>query len=110
MINFDIPRWRDVNLEQQVIRRTGLLHKKCNKGCKGISNCKRGYPHPIVPETTLDARGFVQWKRPNKDSDVVVPHNIELSLLAGCHVNVRHRTFILCNAEHSCFRLKLHTQ
>lgn len=84
-----IKCWWNVNFQQQVIRRTGLVHSSCNKSCKGVTNCKRGYPHGIRNKTEIDGRGFVQWKRPNVQSNIVVPHNMALSLLAGNYIHIR---------------------
>jgi hypothetical protein len=84
-----LSKWWNTHLHQHVINTTGLVHKSCSN-CRTADGgrCKRGYPFPVTCTTTIDRRGYVQYRRRNQQSHLIVPHNFLLSLVAGCHVNV----------------------
>ena len=71
--------------------------------CRGPWKCKNGYPRSFRERTCVDAQGYVQHRRtrteripPNSKSSnaglyysqVLVPHNLDLLILADCHINV----------------------
>jgi hypothetical protein len=84
-----LAKWWNTHLHQHVINTTGLIHKSCSN-CRTTDGdrCKRGYPFPVTSTTTTNRRGYVQYRRRNQQSHLIVPHNFLLSLVAGCHVNV----------------------
>ena len=87
--------WWTVHMHQVLIKKFGLLHTKCYEGkCYKDGDkskiCKNGYPFAMAESTTLDARGYVNYRRPNMKSSLVVAHNFNLLLVGGCHINTEY--------------------
>ena len=89
---FDIVRnWWAVHFKRAVIAKCGMIHS-CKKGrCWKDGEdpiCKYHYPFEPRDTTLVTLRGFVRHIRDGARSSMVVPHNFDLLLVAGCHVNV----------------------
>ena len=87
------PSSEDPNEERylNLVRRHMLHHHTpaCMKeGTTADTVCSKGYPKPLVEQTFIDDRGYVQYRRRTEQDRWVVPHNRHLLLLADCHFNV----------------------
>ena len=74
-----------------LVRRHMLHHHKpaCRKEVTTADAvCSKGYPKPLVEQTFIDNRGYVQYRCRTKQDQWVVLHNRHLLLLADCHFNV----------------------
>ena len=72
---------------------THMLHKCSNNAANGCLDenciCKKGFSKGIVPETTLDSKGYPTYARPGEADWNVVPHNREMLMddPDGMHIN-----------------------
>jgi hypothetical protein len=50
--------------------------------------CKYGYPFPVTPQTYINDRGRVQFRRRSEADESVVSYNPTLTLKYNAHLNV----------------------
>ncbi|CAG8839526.1 16090_t:CDS:1, partial [Cetraspora pellucida] len=55
--------------------------------CLRNGTCIYYYPKPIIPETYINERGYVQYRRRTHDDAWVVPYNPMLIMKLECHIN-----------------------
>lgn len=99
-------RDREPELYETVIG--SMVHRPCgafapNQPCMDGNRCTKGYPKRFSAQTTIDERGFVQYRRRDNTADAiprrnprhppidntwVVPYNKYLSLKYNAHINV----------------------
>ena len=97
-----IPDESNKELHKMVI--THMVHGPCgidkpNAPCTDKSYCTKGFPKPPLPNTCIDDRGYVHYKRPCKvnvqlkggriiNDQWIVPYNPKLLMQLNCHCNV----------------------
>ncbi|CAG8496235.1 7053_t:CDS:2 [Cetraspora pellucida] len=85
IVSAELPR-ENVHLEELV--KKYMLHRQQHSSrCLRNGNCIYRYPKPIVPETYIDERGFVQYRRRTLNDLWVVPYNPLLIMKLNCHIN-----------------------
>ncbi|CAH1435737.1 unnamed protein product [Lactuca virosa] len=88
--------------------RSHMIHGPCGQlntliPCMHNGSCSKGYPKEYCDETFIRRDGWPCYKRSNDGSKVkvgnedimldnryVVPHNVELLVKYGCHINVEY--------------------
>lgn len=64
------------------------LSKYCQKEqASGSRKCHFNYPLPLQPQTTIDEKGRVHYKRLTEADRMVVPHCLPLIHMMKCHIN-----------------------
>lgn len=72
-----------------------MTHNKCYEGrCfkeetpESMRACKYGFPFAVNPETHIDDRGKVWYRRTTEAAALIVPYNAGLCLKFTAHINV----------------------
>jgi hypothetical protein len=95
----------DSNSTDEEIRYYNLIKEKMlhkcyigPNGCKesATGKCGRHFDDVPNPFTFLDIKKYPKYKRPNHKDCFVVPHNREMLLDCGCHVNTEFCASTYC--------------
>nr|XP_043639224.1 uncharacterized protein LOC122610293 [Erigeron canadensis] len=106
VISAELPSEQDDPIAFEVVR-THMMHGPCgehNRKSPCIQpngTCSKGFPKDYCEETFVNRDGWPRYKRSNNgrqakvgrreillDNQFVVPHNIDLVVKYGCHINV----------------------
>ena len=66
--------------------------------------CRRGYPLPLMPVTTMDEHGYPHYRRRRERDRTVVPHNRKLLSYFDCHISVERALSVACSRPDICHR------
>ncbi|CAG8806897.1 19991_t:CDS:1, partial [Gigaspora margarita] len=65
-----------------------MIHRlQYSSHCLRNGKCIYQYPKPIIPETYIDKKGYVQYRHRTQNDAWVVPYNPILLLNLECHIN-----------------------
>ncbi|GKB05982.1 putative DNA helicase, partial [Tanacetum coccineum] len=105
VISAELPSEVDDPVGFEVVR-THMMHGPCgdlyrSSACMSRDGCVKGYPKEYSSQTTITRDGWPRYRRSNNgrkakigrldimlDNRFVVPHNLDLIVKYGCHINV----------------------
>ncbi|GKE25970.1 hypothetical protein Tco_1441354 [Tanacetum coccineum] len=105
VISAELPSEVDDPVGFEAVR-THMMHGPCgdlyrSSACMSRDGCVKGYPKEYSSQTTITRDGWPRYRRSNNgrkakigrldimlDNRFVVPHNLDLIVKYGCHINV----------------------
>ncbi|CAG8833013.1 30692_t:CDS:2, partial [Gigaspora margarita] len=85
IIMAELPR--EKSLLRELVEKYMIHKQQHSPRCLRNRKCIYNYPKPIIPETHVNEKGFIQYRRHMQEDLWVVPYNPMLISKLECHIN-----------------------